>query len=1228
MIDKSLIRALAMLLILGVLTTRHASAQITTGTVSGSIRDAQSAIVPGATVTLVSTTRGTTTETVTSGDGNFVFPNVTAGAYTLRVSMDGFKTLERPGILVSPGDRVLVPTLTIDVGALSETVTVASEAPVLQGSTGERSFTINTESVANLPLADRNFATLASLAPGVSGTSRIGGGGATNFMMDGVGTMDTGSNRLLVAVNVESIAEVKVLTSGYQAEYGPFERTADHGRDEKRHQPVSRIGLRRGAELGLELEQQGQQAQRRSKDDFQAAGVGLLDRRTDREAWWQQQAVLLLRARVSAADRRKQRDTAPDADRARAQWRFFADDRQQRQSVQPDSRRVDRSAVHDHRYARVFPGWRRTGRIPASRLYQPGLNVLRMYPMPNTTAVPGAAYNFEIVRPNESLLAYQPAARVDYQPFQKLRTSVKYTGWQQRKQTVNGSIPGFNDTRMQNPVVGTWAVTANYNLNPTTFLEGTWGRSSNEQAGCALTGGGPNFCTGALPMNPISNRIEAGLGNLPFLFPEANVLNPNYYAYGVMNDVQPPIWDGVRLQMQPGFTWAGRVNNSPPSMPFPGFLNVNRTWDVSISLTKVMGRHTVKTGFYNTHSYKAQQRAGWNGTISFQNDVNNPLDATYPYANAALGIFTSYNQASKYVEGVFLYNNTEGYIQDNWKVNNRLTLDYGVRLVHQQPQYDSLGQASNFLPETWNLANAPLLYAAMCPNNVNPCAAASRQARNPLTGQSLGPNSSLAIGTLVAGSGDATNGLFLSGQGIVDTTYTWPALAVAPRFGAAYDLTGQQRIVLRGGAGLFFDRPDGNAIFPQVQNPPTYKNVTVRYGQLQALGSAGLTTEGPPALAVYEYDSKLPASWQWNTGVQLLLPWSVALDTSYVGQHSYDTLQGVNLNTVDYGAAFLPQNQDLTLAASTTPGATAVSQDQMRAFRGYGSITQQWGRGWRTYHSLQLSFQRRFSDGFSFGFNDTITFYDRSAINPRLQHSPDGSYLTRDDQAQAQELLGNNNTALHIMKANFVWDLPDVTSRNSAWRAIGLVVNDWMFSGIWSGARAEPGNTGSAYTVGYSYQNGGGNVNLTGSPDFGGRIRVVGDTGSGCSSDPYRQFNTAAFQGPLVGSVGLESGNGYLTNCFINVFDVSIARNIRLGGSRQLQLRVDLFNAPNTAAITGRNTTINLTNPNDPVTATNLPFDAAGNLIPSRSLPRGAGFGVANDYQDPRRVQVQVRLSF
>jgi Carboxypeptidase regulatory-like domain len=1205
-----------------------ALAQVT-GTIAGSVKDAQGGVVPGATVTLVSATRATKTDTVTNAEGNFVFPNVTAGTYTVRVALEGFKTVERPDIIVSPGDRVQIPALTIAVGSLTDTVTVMAESPIIQASSGERSYTVTTDAVANLPLSDRNFATLASLAPGVDGTARVGGGGATNFMMDGVGTMDTGSNRLLMAVNVESIAEVKVLASGYQAEYGRssgLQITA-----------VTKSGTNRfrGSVYDVEKNSDWNKNSKtnvlngdpktisKSKDWGYSIGGPIGKPGGSNKLFFFYSHEYQPRTSGNNVVRFRM----PTALERAGDFSETLDNNGNRYSLIRDASTNLPCTAADTRGC--FQDGGVLGKIPQNRLYQTGVNILKTFPMPNLATVQGVRYNYEITRPSESILGYQPAVRLDYQPTAKLRGTVKYTAWTQRKQTINGSIPGFNDSRMQNPVVSTISATANYNISSTMFLEGTWGRSANEQAGCALTGT-PQFCTGALPMNPNSNRIDAGLGGLPYLFPNATVLNPDYYAYGVMNSVKPPIWDGTRLQMAPGFTWGGRVADSPPNQPFASFLNVNRTWDMAISLTKVAGRHTIKTGFYNTHSYKAQQRGGWNGTINFVNDTNNPLDSTFPYANAALGIFRDYNQASSYVEGVFLYNNTEGYIQDNWKVNSRLTLDYGVRLVHQQPQYDSLGQASNFLPEKWTSSAAPLLYVAGCVG-ASPCSGANRQAMDPRTGQLLGPNSVLSIGTLIPGSGNATNGLFLSGQGIVDTTYTWPTLAVGPRFGMAYDLTGQQRIVLRGGAGLFFDRPDGNAIFPQVQNPPTYKNITVRYGQLQSLSTGGLTSEGPPALAVYEYESKLPSSWQWNAGTQIMLPWATSLDVSWVGHHSYNLLQNVNLNTVDFGAAFLPQNQDRTLAPAATLGATAVLQDQMRALRGYGAIQQQWGRGWRTFHSLQLSFNRRFTKGVSYGFNDTISLYDHqnTYANPpsqntavRLQHNPDGSFSVRSDQAEADRLLGRAVSNRHIMKANVVWDLPDLRSGNSALKALGLVINDWRFASVWSG------RTGSPYTVVFSYQNGGGNTNLTGSNDYAARVRVIGDPGSGCSSDPYKQFNTAAFQGPPIGSVGLESGNGYVRSCFVSTLDLSIARDIRLGRTRVIQLRVDMFNAPNAAAITDRNESMSLSSPNDPLTVTNLPFNADGSLNVGRSLPRNAGFGVANGYQNPRTVQMQIRFSF
>jgi hypothetical protein len=1204
-----------------------AAAQITTGTIAGTVKDAQGGVMPGATVTLISDTRGTTSiPVVTSASGDFVFANVAADTYTIQVEMPSFKTLKRSGVTVSPGSRAALGDLTIEVGGMSEVIDVKGESSVIQASTGERSFTVTTESVQNLPIANRGFSALASLAPGVSGTSRLGGGGATNIMMDGISTMDTGNNGQLLQMNVESIAEVKILTSSYQAEFGRSSglqitaitksgtnRFRGSLYDVERNSswnPNSKVNILNGDPKAIQKERDW---------GYSIGGpVGKPGGNNKVFFFYSHEYAPrtagnnVVRYRLPTALERAG-DFSQTIDNNGNLFRFIKD------PLLP-------GACSGASQAACFADGGVLGRIPPSRLYQTGINLLNMYPLPN---VSGQPYNFEITRPTEKALAWQPAIRVDYQPSPALRATVKYSGFQQRNQIFNGTLPGFNDAQQQDPVVSTLAMSVNYNLNSTTFLEATYGQSQNAFGGCIFgqSATGPVFCTTGIPMNDKSNRNNVGLGGLPMLFPDALTLDTRYYAYGVLERMKPPFWVNGQLMITPtSLTWGNRVTNTtpnyaPPNMTYPGFLNINATKDVAISLTKVVGRHTIKTGFYNNHSNKSQNQnsAATFGALNFSNDTSNPIDAQFGFANAVLGIFTGYNQLSRYIEGTYLYNNTEGYIQDNWKVNNKLTLDYGVRLVHQQPQYDSLGQASNFLPEKWTLDRSPVLYEAGCPNGVNPCSGINRQARNPLTGQLLGVGSAIAIGTLVPNTGDPLNGLFVSGQGISKTTYTWPALGIAPRFGMAYDLTGQQRIVIRGGSGLYFDRPSGNNIYAQVTNPPAVQNVTARYGQLQQL-SGGLQTVGAPALNVYRYEPDLPSSVQWNGGIQMMLPWATALDVEYVGQHGFNMPIGTNINAVDFGTAFLPEYQDPTLAPSTTAGATAVANDLMRGYRGYGSINQQGWASWNTYHSLQLSFQRRFSNGVSFGFNDTIALSQTGNSPYRLEHGPDGQISIRADQAEADELL-QSDPVRHTLKGNFVWDLPDLTSSRSSLRALGLIINDWQVSGIWTAA------TGSPYTVGFSYQNGGGNINLTGSPDYAARVRIVGDPGSGCSSDPYRQFNAEAFQGPLPGSVGLESGANYLKSCFSSVIDLAIARNIRLPKGRSLQLRVDMFNALNEARITGRNTTINLDHPSNPVTQTNLPFDAAG-LIEARSRPRNSGTGVATNYQAPRSVQMQVRFAF
>ncbi len=1115
-----------------------ASAQVTTGSIGGTVKDPQGGVIPGATVMLISESQNTrSAPVVTNGTGDFVFVNVKSDTYTIEVTMDAFKTIRKTGVRLGAAERVSAGVLTIEPGGVAETVEVKGESPLVQASSGERSFTVDTEAVQNLPLQGRSFTQLASLAPGVTGTSRIGdrsstGGGDTNVQMDGVSTMDTGSNRAIIDLNIESIAEVKVLVSNYQAEFGRssgLQITAVTKSGTNRFRG-SVYDVERNSDWNANsrtniLNGDPKTVLRQREWGYSIGGpIGKPGHNNKLFFFYTQE----FEPRTGGND--PVRFRLPTALERQGDFSQTTDNNGNPYPYVKNP--LVNGTCSATSQAACFADGGVLGRIPAAQLYQTGLNILKMWPTPNISNVPpGQTYNFELIRPSESILSTQPAMRFDYQPASKFRLSFKYSGFSQREQTQQGSIPGWNDTRMVTPHVSLIAATANYTLSPTLFLEGTTGHSSAYQGGCfgVGSGGGPQFCN-AFPVTANSNRFNVGLGDLPFVFPEANVIDQRYFVYDLLNKSGSPMWDGTRVLLPPSFSWGSRISNNspnyaPPNIGFPS-QNQASSLDVSISLTKVAGRHTIKTGFYNQYSNKQQVQGGAAGgpSLNFQQDTvgTNPCDTSFGFANAAIGCFSSYAQGSKGVEGKYIYYNVEGYVQDNWKVNSRLTMDYGVRFVHQTPQYDALGQASNFFVDKWTGSAAPVLFVAGCANGIYPCTGTNRQAMNPSTGEFLGANSTLAIGTIVPGSGNSTNGLVQADKGIPVSTYLQPAVGVGPRFGMAYDLNGSRTVVLRGGGGLFFDRPSGNAVFTQVLNPPARRSVTLRFGQLQTLG--GLSTEAPSSLSVYEYDSPLPSSLQWNAGVQLALPWSSMLDIEYVGQHAYNIVEGINLNAVDFGVAYLPESQDRTLAP-TTAGATSISTDQMRAFRGYSGITQNVSRGWVNYHSLQLSFTRRFRNGISWGFNDTIGLSSRGSTAARLQHNADGTVGHRSDQAQADDLL-QVDPIRHTMKANFVWDLPDLKSSEGALRAIGLVINDWQLSGIWTAS------TGGAYTVAYSYQSGGGSVNLTGSPDYGARMRIVGDPGGGCSSDPYRQFSTAAFQGPLVNSVGLESGASYLHGCF------------------------------------------------------------------------------------------------
>src|SRR5204863_3440998 len=146
------------------------------------------------------------------------------------------------------------------------------------------------------------------------------------------------------------------------------------------------------------------------------------------------------------------------------------------------------------------------GKIPASRLYGVGQAILNRYPMPNVNQLPGQNYNYEVAAPTTDNLTQQPAIRVDYQMSQKLRVTGKYSGQRARKLITPGTVQGFSDVKNPYPFITNYGVTVDYQVNSSTFLEGTYGFIRNQLAGGGSIGA---IATGGILVNDSANRLSS-----------------------------------------------------------------------------------------------------------------------------------------------------------------------------------------------------------------------------------------------------------------------------------------------------------------------------------------------------------------------------------------------------------------------------------------------------------------------------------------------------------------------------------------------------------------------------------------------------------------------------------------------------------------------------------------------------------------------------------------------
>ncbi len=386
-------------------------------------------------------------------------------------------------------------------------MSVTGEAPAIQASSGERSFTVSREAVENLPIASRSYMALAVLAPGVTLDSnntpvRIGGGGDPNIMMDGVSAMDTGSNRPLLQMNVESIAEVKVLTSGYQAEYGRSSGVQVTA--------ITKSGTNRFRGSLYDVERNSDwysnsktnklngdpKADPASERDwgFSIGGpIGKPGGNNKLFFFYSQEFAPrtagnnVIRYRMPTALERAG-DFSQTTDNNGALYPYIKDPLLTGACTAADQT----ACFRDGGVRRPHPG---EPPLPAGPEHPEAVSAAQHRQRPGrrrTTTTRSRGPKRACCRGSRRS-ASTISRRRSCAPASSTRRGCSAS------QVFNGTIPGFNDTKMQDAPVVSYTASVNYTLTPTMFLEATYGHSQNELAGCAQaqSATGAIFCNNA-----------------------------------------------------------------------------------------------------------------------------------------------------------------------------------------------------------------------------------------------------------------------------------------------------------------------------------------------------------------------------------------------------------------------------------------------------------------------------------------------------------------------------------------------------------------------------------------------------------------------------------------------------------------------------------------------------------------------------------------------------------
>ncbi|MBZ5626691.1 MAG: hypothetical protein LAQ69_49630, partial [Acidobacteriia bacterium] len=605
----------------------------------------------------------------------------------------------------------------------------------------------------------------------------------------------------------------------------------------------------------------------------------------------------------------------------------------------------------------------------------------------------------------------------------------------------------------------------------------------------------------------------------------------------------------------------------------------------------------LKAGIYIEHTAKFQV-GGTNprGAFNFSTNANNVMDSKNSFSNALLGVINTYSEATGRFNGNWTFNNLEFYVQDNWRLSKRLTLDLGMRFYHVPPQTDSNHTMATMDPSLYSRANAPLLYAPILNSS------GGRVAVDPRTGQ-LFPNP--YIGLFIPGTGNVTNGAAVGGvNGYPEGIYTVGAVYYGPRVGFAWDIFGTGKTALRGGFGMFQDRVQGNMSMNTNGNPPVAFSPTLYFGTLDTYANSGGLV-GPSGINALLGRQNPGTTMSWSFGIQHQIE-NFAIDVSYVGNSSYHLYGNKDINPIPIGAHFNKAFED-----PSRPG-NALPDNFLRPYYGWGSVTLSSNAYNANYNSLQASVQRRMSHGLQLGIAYT---HSRALATAQTDYSGVSQYFAPRVRNYGP-LPWDRPDQFGV---NYVYSLPKLGTKMN-FRPAQWVFDNWQISGITamvSGAPFQPG-------LGWSASG----PDVTGSAE-GPRLNQVASCAG--PKTEYQWFNTAAFTAPVVGAWGnptvtMASFGNMATNVCrgpgSNNWDIAVAKRFPLlKEGRFVQFRVEMFNAWNHTQWSGVSSGTSFR----PPTATEL---ATGTYSPTDPTYGTKTYGQINAARGPRIIELSVRAVF